>query len=67
MCNGCGAYVFVRSVFELGNVQARLLTSKSHITRLTEIITLRLEVLGNLLVPSLISTAKTTLKKEIKF
>ena len=55
------ARVYVRSLLESGNGQVRLLTSKSHIAPLNEIIIPGLDLLGNLLV------VKTGIEKEIKF
>ena len=59
LTKGYAVCIYVASIFESGNIQARLRC----IETLKEILIPRLEVFGNSLVPRLVNTVKTALEK----
>ena len=64
---GYGTCVYVRSIYESGEISVKLLASKSRVAPLKTETIPRLELLGNLLLSRLITAVKNALNKCVKF
>ena len=65
--NGCGACIYVKTIYKSGKVSVKLLSSKSRLAPLKQETIPRLELLGALLLCRLMLLVRNSLKDELLF